>query len=94
MTQLITVERHHAVEIRMGGNRVLPVASHQPIDVGVGIRRPQGTQEGNSAADVAQGTGPNQQNAFRRIGHISDSTATKPPFTLTEAARRMMIPYS
>ena len=46
VTQLITVERHHAVEIRMGGDCVLPVASHQPIDAGVGIRRSQGTQEG------------------------------------------------
>ena len=91
---MITVERHHAVEIRMGGNRVLPIASHQPIDVGVGIRRSQRTQNGDAAADIAQGTGPNQQKAFRRIGHILDSTATKPPFTLTEAARRMMIPYS
>ena len=90
---MITVERHHAVEIRMVGNRVLPIASHQPIDVGVGICRSQGTQNGDGAADIAQSTGSNQQNAFRRIGHIQDSTATKPPLTLTEAARRIMIPY-
>lgn len=94
MSQLITWEGDHAVQIRVGRNRVLPIASHQPIDLGMGIRRPEGTEDGNGAAHVAQGTGPNQQDAFRRIGHKLDSTATKPPFTLTEGSRRMMIPYS
>ena len=41
-----------------------------------------------------KGTGPNQQDAFRCIVHKKDSRVTKPQFTLTDAPRRMMIPYS
>ena len=43
---------------------------------GMGIRRPEGTEDGNGAAHVAQGTGPNQQDVLGvSVTPFGDETA-------------------